>query len=91
MVSYQYKLTVDSVVEMMRGSLILPSVYEASSIISSVTMVTTVTEQTFRYSLNLFMKEMKNSAFLMLPGMASIVSNNVNHLMMYSTTSHCIS
>ena len=91
MASYQYKLTVDSVVEMMMGSLILPSVYEASSIISPVTMVTTVTEQTFRYSLNLFMNEMKNSAFLMLPGMASIVSNNVNHFMMYSTTSHCIS
>ena len=93
MASYQYKLIVDNVEGMMRGSLTLPSVCVASSIIASITMATTVAGQTFRYSLNLFMNDMKNSAFLMLPGMASIVNDNANHFMsmMCSTTSHCIS
>lgn len=73
MAFYQYKLIVDNVVGMMRGSLIPPSVYVVSSIITMTTMIKELQEQTFKYSVNLFMNEMKNSAFLILPGMASIV------------------
>lgn len=86
--SYQYKLIEDNVEGMTMDSPTLPSVHVASSIIPSITMATQPQGQTFRYSLNLFMNEMKNSAFLMLPGMASIEGINVNHFMKWGVQPH---
>lgn len=72
---YQYTLTVDSVEEMTRDSLTPPFVHVVSSIATNSHHDNYNNKATtFKYSLNLFMKEMKNSAFLMLPGMASVIS-----------------